>query len=70
MHRIETMGVQRVIEVDCIEFRLHRVAVIVVQKLIHHPSGQVRIFVVIDKHRIAFLHHLAEERTIDAEGFS
>ena len=70
MDGVETVRVQRVVKVDDVHFRLHIVAVIVVQQLVHHTMRQIRVLVVIDKHGVALLHHLPEERPVNTVGFT
>ena len=70
MDGIEAVGVQRVVKVDDVHLRLYVVAVVVVQQLVHHPPREVWILVVIDEHRVALLHHLAKERSVDAVGLT
>ena len=70
MDRIEAVGVQRIIKVHRVELRLYLETMVIIQQFIQYDSGKVRIFVVIDEHRISFAEHLPDEMPIYGSSFS
>ena len=70
MDGIETVRVQRVIEIHDIHLRFHRIAAVIVQQLVQHPRRKARVLEVIDKHRVPLSHHLLDKGRIDTRRFS
>ena len=64
-HRVAPVGIQRMVEVDGVEFRLDLVASHIRTYFVVDLLCEVRIFVVIDKEGIAFPDHLLYVRAVD-----
>ena len=67
---IESMRAFRIVEVHDIHLRLDSIAMVVVKEFIIRDGCKFRKFVVVNEHRITFLRHLLEKRTIYAVALS
>ena len=70
MDGIEAVRMQRIIEIDKVELRLHVIAVVIVQQLVENLVRQARKLVVVYEHRILLLNHLPHESRIDSHRFT